>query len=115
MSLTDRMSGDVRFTERSGHRIPHDPLLGLDRSITLLEHVIDNAMPFSQEETAAYFSMGKALSRRGSFKESLLYFKQAVARTQNLDQKVEALREAGTSHYRLGEYNDAGRMFFEGL
>ncbi len=115
LSLTEWMSGEVRFTEHSGHRVPQDPLLGLDRSIKLLEHVIDNAMPFSQEETAAYFSMGKTLSRRGSFKESLLYFEQALARTQNLDEKVEALREAGTSYYRMGEYNDAGRMFYEGL
>ncbi|MCX6605627.1 MAG: FG-GAP-like repeat-containing protein [Acidobacteria bacterium] len=115
LSLTEWMSGEVRFTEHSGHRVPHDPLLGLDRSITLLEHVIDNAMPFSGEETAAYFSMGKTLSRRGSFKESLLYFEQAIVRTQNLDQKVEALREAGTSYYRMGEYNDAGRMFYEAL
>ncbi len=67
LNLSEWMSGEVRFTQESGHRVPHDPLLGLDRSIDLLEQVIDNALPYSNEETAAYFLMGNTLSRRGNF------------------------------------------------
>ena len=33
LNLTEWMSGEVRFTHESDHRVPHDPLLGLDRSI----------------------------------------------------------------------------------
>jgi hypothetical protein len=50
LSLTDWLSGEVRFTTESGHRVPHDPLTGLDRSIELLDRVIDSAMPYSNEE-----------------------------------------------------------------
>src|SRR2546429_8171077 len=46
INLSEWMSGEVRFSEESGHRVPHDPLLGLDRSIELLDQVIDNAMPY---------------------------------------------------------------------
>jgi hypothetical protein len=47
LNLSEWMSGEVRFTHESGHRVPHDPLLGLDRSFELLEQVIDSALPYS--------------------------------------------------------------------
>src|SRR5512133_2220978 len=58
LNLTEWMSGEVRFTAESGHRVPHDPLIGLDRSIDMLEQVIDSTLPYSNEEAAAYFLMG---------------------------------------------------------
>lgn len=115
LNLTEWMSGEVRFTEESGHRVPHDPLLGLDRSIDLLDQVLNNAMPFSNEETAAYFGMGKALARRGNYKDSILYLMQAAKRAPQPEQKMEALREAGTSHYRMGDFPEAARLFYEVL
>ncbi len=115
LSLTDWMSGEVRFNQESEHRVPHDPLLGLDRSIDLLAHLVDNAMPYSNEETAGYFSMGKALSRRGNFAEAVKYFKQTLARTQEPVQRNEALREIATCYYRLGDYGEASRNFYEAL
>ena len=51
LNLSEWMSGEVRFTQESGHRVPHDPLVGLDRSLDLLEQVIDSALPYSNEET----------------------------------------------------------------
>src|SRR6185295_16809693 len=65
LNLSEWMSGEVRFTNESGHRVPHDPLIGLDRSVELLEQVIDSSLPFSNEEAAAFFLMGNTLSRRG--------------------------------------------------
>ena len=44
LNLSEWMSGEVRFSQESGHRVPHDPLLGLDRSIDLVEQVIDGAL-----------------------------------------------------------------------
>src|SRR5689334_24507253 len=89
------MSGEVRFTHESGHRVPHDPLIGLDRSIDLLEQVIDSALPYSNEETAAYFLMGNTLSRRGNFPEAIRYYEQELQRGVTLDQRMQALREMG--------------------
>src|SRR2546422_2376647 len=66
LNLSEWMSGEVRFTQESGHRVPHDPLIGLDRSVELLEQVIDSSLPFSNEEAAAFFLMGNTLSRRGN-------------------------------------------------
>ncbi len=119
LTLTEWMSGEVRFTHGHGHehgagqRVPHDPLLGLDRSIEILDRLIDHVVPFSNEETAAYFQMGKTLSRRASFAESIRYFQQALARTRVPAQRLEALRELGTSHYRMGDYEGAARHFYE--
>lgn len=115
LTLTEWMTGEVRFTEDSQHRVPHDPQLGLDRSYDLLLRVIDGAMPFSNEEGAALFLMGKTLSRRGNFKESVPYFQQALKRATMASQRLEVLRELGASHYRLGEWNDAARSFYEAL
>src|SRR5437588_3511096 len=61
LNLSEWMSGEVRFTQESGHRVPHDPLIGLDRSIELLEQVIDDSLPYSNEESAALFLMGNRL------------------------------------------------------
>src|SRR5438309_1380011 len=58
LNLSEWMSGEVRFTQESGHRVPHDPVIGLDRSVELLEQVIDSSLPFSNEEAAAFFLMG---------------------------------------------------------
>jgi tetratricopeptide (TPR) repeat protein len=115
LGLAEWMTGEVRFTEHSEHRVPHDPQLGLDRSLKLIEHVLDTAMPFSVEESAALFLMGKTLVRRGDFAESLAYFQQALARPLNPEQRLEALRELGASHYRLGDFNEAGRQFYQAL
>ncbi|MBN8729985.1 MAG: VCBS repeat-containing protein [Acidobacteria bacterium] len=115
LGLTDWLSGEVRFTHEGGHRVPHDPLLGLDRSLELLESMIDNTMPYSPEETAGMFQLGKTHSRRGNFAEAITYFRQALGRTQNPEQKREALREMGTSYYRSGDYLEAARQYYEAL
>ena len=39
LNLSEWMSGEVRFTQESGHRVPHDPLIGLDRSIDMVGQV----------------------------------------------------------------------------
>ena len=81
------MSGEVRFTHESGHRVPHDPLLGLDRSIDMLEQVIDSALPYSNEESAALFLMANTMSRRGDFPEAVSYYKQALLRNLTVEQR----------------------------
>ena len=115
LDLSEWMSGEVRFNGHDEHRVPHDPLLGLDRSIDLLSRVIDHAMPFSNDETAGYFQLGRALARRGNFQDSILYFRQALSRTHVPDQKLETLRELGTSFYRMGDFQEAARNFYEAL
>ena len=45
-------------------------------------------MPYSNEETAAYFLMGNTLSRRGNFREAIGYYEQDSA----------AQRHAGPAH-----------------
>ena len=112
LNLSEWMSGEVRFTHETGHRVPHDPQLGLDRSVELVESVMDNALPYSNEETAAYFLMGRVLSRQGKFKDSLLYFEQVLERTRDTEQRMETLRELGASSYRMGEFYEAARYFY---
>jgi len=115
VNVSEWMSGEVRFTQESGHRVPHDPLLGLDRAISLLDRVIDGAMPYSNEESAAYFQMAKTLSRRGDFTRSLNYYQQSLKRSTTLDQRVEIRRELGASLYRSGRFEDAASQFYEML
>ena len=115
INLSEWLAGEVRFTTESGHRVPHDPLVGLDRSIDLLDRVIDTALPFSNEESAGLFIMANALSRRGNFADSILYYKQALARTQDLDQRMGCLREMGASYYRMGDFTEAARTFYQAL
>ena len=113
LNLTEWMCGEVRFTAESGHRVPHDPLLGLDRSIELLEQVIDAAIPYSNEETAAYFLMGNTLSRRGNFADAIRYYQQELQRNVTLEQRMSTLREMGAAYYRMGDYTEAARKFYE--
>src|SRR5713226_264714 len=115
LNLSEWMSGEVRFTNESGHRVPHDPLVGLDRSIELLEQVIDNALPYSNEETAALFLMGNTMSRRGNFRDAIRYYEQALQRNVTLDQRMSTLREMGASYYRMGDYVEAARKYYEAL
>ncbi|HXA52155.1 MAG TPA: FG-GAP-like repeat-containing protein, partial [Candidatus Acidoferrum sp.] len=113
LNLSEWMSGEVRFTNESGHRVPHDPLLGLDRSLELLEQVVDNAIPYSNEETAALFLMGNTLTRRGNFRDAIRYYEQELKRNVTLDQRMTTLREMGAAYYRLGDYTEAARKFYE--
>ena len=113
LNLSEWMSGEVRFTNESGHRVPHDPLLGLDRSLELLEQVIDGAIPYSNEESAALFLMGNTLSRRGNFREAIKSYEQLLQRNVTLDQRMAALREMGACYYRMGDYVEAARKFYE--
>ena len=113
LNLSEWMSGEVRFTNESGHRVPHDPLLGLDRSLELLEQVVDNAIPYSNEETAALFLMGNTLTRRGNFRDAIRYYEQELKRNVTLDQRMATLREMGAAYYRLGDYTEAARKFYE--
>src|SRR5882724_1772540 len=115
LNLSEWMSGEVRFTNESGHRVPHDPLMGLDRSIELLEQVIDGAIPYSNEETAALFLMGNTLSRRGNFRAAIRYYEQELQRNVTLDQRMASLREMGASYYRMGDYTEAARKYYEAL
>jgi tetratricopeptide (TPR) repeat protein len=115
LNLSEWMSGEVRFTEHSEHRVPHDPQVGLDRSIELLERVVSGAMPFSPEEGASLFLMAKTLSRRGNYNESIEYYTQALARAETAAQRLEVLRELGASQYRRGDFNEAARNFYQAL
>ena len=115
LELSEWMSGEVRFSQESEHRVPHDPALGINRSLPLLEHVIDTAIPYSPEETAAFFGMGRALSRRGNFAASVSYFRQVLERGPLPMQRLETLREMGASHFRRGDFAEAARWFYEAL
>jgi len=115
LTLSDWMSGEVRFSQDTGHRVPHDPLLGLDRSIDLLEQVIDGSMPYSNEELTALATMAETLVRRGNFQESLLYFRQALERTKEPALVQELMGEMGTACYRTGDYGEAARLFYQAL
>jgi len=115
LNLSEWMSGEVRFTHEGGHRVPHDPLIGLDRSIQLIDRVIDDSVPFSTEETAALFTMGNTLSRRGNYEEAIGYFKQSLKRQLTLEQRLQTYREMGTAYYRLGDYVEAAKQFYEAL
>ncbi len=115
LTLSEWMSGEVRFTKETGHRVPHDPVLGLDRSIELLQRVVDGSMPYSNEEAAGLFLMGNTLARRGQFSQSLPYFRQAAARAKTVDQRLQVLREWGAAAYRMGDYGEAARLFYEAL
>jgi tetratricopeptide (TPR) repeat protein len=115
LNLSEWMSGEVRFTHEAGDRVPHDPLVGLDRSIELLDRVIDETLPYSNEESAALFLMGNTLSRRGSFRQAIGYYQQMLHRTVTLEQRMAALREMGACYYHLGEYADGARRFYEAM
>jgi tetratricopeptide (TPR) repeat protein len=115
LNLSEWMSGEVRFTHEGGHRVPQDPLIGLDRSIDLVEQVIDNAMPYSNEEVAALFIMGNAMSRRGNFPEAVSFYKQSLLRSMTQEQRMATLRELGACYYRLGDYMEAGHWFYEAM
>ena len=115
LNLSEWMSGEVRFTQESGHRVPHDPLIGLDRSIDMLEQVIDSSLPYSNEESAALFLMGNAMARRGDFPEAVSYYQQSLLRNLTVEQRGQTLRELGASYYRLGNYSAAGRNFYEAM
>lgn len=115
LNVSEWMSGEVRFTEHSESRVPHDPQLGLDRSIDLLERVVDGAMPFSPEEGAALFLMAKSMSRRGNHSESIRYYKQALTRVTTQQQRMEILRELGAAYYRLAQFEDAALNFYQAL
>ena len=115
LNLSEWMSGEVRFTHEGGHRVPQDPLIGLDRSIDLVEQVIDNAMPYSNEEVAALFIMGNAMSRRGNFQEAVSFYKQSLLRSMTQEQRMATLRELGACYYRLGDYMEAGHWFYEAM
>ncbi len=115
LDLSSWMSGEVRFTKEGGHRVPHDPLLGLDRAIDMLEQVLDDSMPFSADESTALLLMGNAHSRRGNFPEAVSFYKQALTRNLSPVQKMEVLRELGACFYRMGDFAQAGRNFYEAL
>jgi tetratricopeptide (TPR) repeat protein len=112
LSLTDWLSGEVRFTEETGHRVPHDPLLGLDRSITLLDRVIDSSVPYSNEEALGFYQLGRTLSRRGDFPGAIRYLERALSRPANQPLAPEIYRELGAAHYRTGNFAEAARAFY---
>lgn len=113
LNLSEWMTGEVRFSEHSEHRVPHDPQLGIDRSISLIERVINSATPYTEEEGAALFLMAKALARKGEYAESLEYYEQALVRAKTPQQRREVLRERGASLYRHGHFQDAASNFYQ--
>jgi tetratricopeptide (TPR) repeat protein len=115
IGLTDWLSGEVRFTTDTEHRVPHDPLTGIDRSIEILHRVLDITVPFSSEETAGLYQMGKTLAKRRNFAESIRYFQLALERNVPVQQRAEILREIGASHYRAGQYIEAARAFYRAM
>ncbi len=115
INVTEWLSGEVRFTAESEHRVPHDPLLGLDRSIQILDRVIDSAMPYSNEEGLALYGMAKSLAKRGNHREAVEYFELALSRPANNPVRTEILREMGVSQYRSGNFAEAARSFYRVL
>ena len=115
LDLSAWMSGEVRFTRESGHRVPHDPMIGLDRSVEMLEQVLDDSMPFSADESNAIVLLANAHARRGDFPEAVASYKQALTRNLNAAQKVEVYTELGACLYRMGDFSQAGRNFYEAL
>ncbi len=115
LDMSAWMSGEVRFTKEGGHRVPHDPMIGIDRSIDMLEQVLDDSMPFSTDESTALMLMGNAHSRRGDFPEAVSFYKQALTRNLSAVQKMEVLRELGACYYRMEDFAQAGRNFYEAL
>ncbi|HEU0118913.1 MAG TPA: FG-GAP-like repeat-containing protein [Bryobacteraceae bacterium] len=113
LNLSEWMTGEVRFSEHNEHRVPHDPQLGIDRSIPLISRVIASATPYTEEEGAALFLMAKALARKGDHGGSLEYFEQALVRAKLPSQRREALREQGASLYRQGAFQDAASSFYQ--
>jgi len=114
LNLSEWMTGEVRFSEHSEHRVPHDPQLGIDRSIPLIDRVITSATPYSEEEGAALFLMAKALARKGDYAGSLEFYEQALVRAKTPLQRREVLRERGASLYRHGLFQDAASSFYQG-
>ncbi|HWC99652.1 MAG TPA: FG-GAP-like repeat-containing protein [Candidatus Sulfopaludibacter sp.] len=115
LDMSSWMSGEVRFTKEGGHRVPHDPLIGIDRSIDMLEQVLDDSMPFSADESSALLLMANAHSRRGNFPEAAAFYKQALTRNLSTAQKLEVLRELGAVYYRTGDYSQAAHDFYQAL
>ncbi|MBI1898755.1 MAG: VCBS repeat-containing protein, partial [Acidobacteria bacterium] len=115
LGLAEWMSGEVRFTGESGHRVPHDPLLGLDRAAGILERVIDGAVPYSNEESAALFLMAKTLAKRGRFADSLEFYDLTLSRPATDEQRMAVQRELGASLYHMGRYGEAARAFYAAL
>jgi tetratricopeptide (TPR) repeat protein len=113
LNLSEWMTGEVRFSEHSEHRVPHDPKLGIDRSLALIERVINSATPYTEEEGAAIFLMAKALARNGYYAGSLEYYEQALARAKTPQQRREVLRERGAALYRHGLFEDAASNFYQ--
>lgn len=115
LGLTDWLSGEVRFTTESGHRVPHDPVTGLDRSIQILDTVIDATMPYSNEEANAFLQMGKTLAKRRSYKQAIEYYTRALGRPASANLRPEILREMGAVYYRDGQYGEAARTFYRSM
>jgi tetratricopeptide (TPR) repeat protein len=115
LNLTEWLSGEVRFTVDSEHRVPHDPATGIDRAIEILDRLIDLTSPFSPEDYLALFTMGKAQAKRGNFAESVNFFQMALNRSQDPAQRAETLQELGVSYYRMGDYGQAGKTFYEAV
>ncbi|MEZ5355574.1 MAG: FG-GAP-like repeat-containing protein [Bryobacteraceae bacterium] len=112
LSLTDWLSGEVRFSAESAHRVPHDPLLGLDRSIALLDRVIDSSVPYSNEEALGFYQLGRTLSRRGDFPGAVRYLERALSRPANEAMSAEIMRETGAAQFRMGNMAEAARTFY---
>ncbi len=111
LALAEWLAGEVRFTGTAEDRVPQDPLLGLDRAIGLLGDVLATAVPFEPDEQRALLLMGRTLAKRGSYAASLGYFQTLLSRPLPPEERVEVLREMGTSLYRLGKYAEAARVF----
>jgi len=111
LALAEWLAGEVRFLGTAEDRVPQDPLLGLDRAIGLLGDVLATAVPFEPDEQRALLLMGRTLAKRGSYAASLGYFQTLLGRPLSPEERVEVLRELGTSLYRLGKYAEAARMF----
>ncbi len=111
LGLADWLGGEVRFLGAREDRVPQDPLLGLDRAIDILRGVLAAAVPFEPDDQRARLLMGRTLAKRGSYAASLGYFRSLLDRPLPRDERVEVLRDLGTSLFRMGNYADAARLF----
>jgi tetratricopeptide (TPR) repeat protein len=113
LNLSEWLSGEVRFNTESEHRVPHDPMTGIDRSIEILDRIIDVAQPHSAEESLALYAMGRAQAKRGNYTESMGFFRLALSRPPAGARRADVLRELGVSLYRTGDFGQAAKTFYD--
>ena len=107
LNLSEWMSGEVRFTQESGHRVPHDPLIGLDRSIDMLEQVIDDSRALQQRGDRRLLPHGQHAVPPRQLRRGHPLLQTGSQAQRDPEQRMSTLREMGACYYRMGDFTDA--------